>query len=83
MKTKPSRAAVTISMPEDMAKDYENLAKKLAKNKSVLFREMFLAYKRQHLKEEFQELQTYGAEIARQKGILTESDVEKIVFQGR
>ena len=83
MKTKKMRAAVTISMPQDMAEEYENLAKSLAKNKSVLFREMFLAYKRQRLKEEFMELQAYGSERARAKNIFTESDIEDIVFKGR
>lgn len=83
MKTKKTRAAVTISMPKDMAEEYEKLARKLAKNKSVLFREMFLAYKRQNLKEEFRDLQTYGADLAQKKGIFTESDVEKLVFERR
>ena len=49
MKKKKTRAAVTISMPQDMAEEYDKLAKRLAKNRSVLFREMFLAYKRQNL----------------------------------
>ena len=83
MKTKKTRVAVTISMPQDMAEEYDRLAKRLAKNRSMLFREMFLAYKRKNLKEKFQELQTYGAALAQKKGILTESDVEKLVFEGR
>jgi len=83
MKAKKRRVAVTISMPQDMAEQYDKLAKRLAKNRSMLFREMFLAYKRQNLKEKFQELQTYGAALAQKQGILTESDVEKLVFEGR
>jgi metal-responsive CopG/Arc/MetJ family transcriptional regulator len=83
MKTKKPRIAITISMPQDMAEEYDKIAKRLAKNRSVLFREMFLSYKRQILKEEFRELQTYGTASAQQKGIFTESDVEKLVFQGR
>ena len=67
MKPKKTRAAVTISMPQDMAEEYDKLAKRLAKNRSVLFREMFLTYKRQSLKEEFQELQTYGVALAHKK----------------
>ena len=77
------RKAVTISMPQDMAEEYETLAKNLAKNRSVLFREMFTAYKRQKLNEEFRELQAYGTALSEQKGGFTESDVEKIVFKGR
>jgi metal-responsive CopG/Arc/MetJ family transcriptional regulator len=83
MKTKQTRAAVTISMPQDMAEEYDKLAKRLAKNRSVLFREMFLAYKRQDLKKEFRELQTYGVAVAQKKRLFTESDVEKLVFEGR
>jgi len=83
MKTIKSRAAVTISMPQDMAEEYEYLSKRLSKNKSVLFREMFLAYKKHNLKMEFRELQTYGASLAQQNGIFTESDIEDLVFQGR
>lgn len=83
MKIKKTRAALTISMPQDMAEEYDRLAKKLAKNRSVLFREMFLAFKKTQLKEEFRELQTYGSGLAEQKGVFTESDVEKLVFEGR
>ncbi|HKI49397.1 MAG TPA: ribbon-helix-helix domain-containing protein [Desulfobacteria bacterium] len=80
MKSKNTRAAVTISMPQDMAEEYDRLAKRLAKNRSVLFREMFLAFKKQQLKEEFRELQIYGAGLAQQKEVFTESDVERLVF---
>ena len=83
MKTKKTRAAVTISMPQDMAEEYDKLSKRLAKNRSVLFREMFLAYKRQNLKEEFRELQTYGTALGKKRRLFKESDVEKLVFEGR
>ena len=83
MKMKKTRAAVTISMPQDMAEEYDKLAKRLAKSRSALFREIFLAYKRQDLKKEFRELQTYGAALAEKRGLFTESDVEKLVFERR
>ena len=83
MKMKKTRAAVTISMPREMAEEYDKLSKRLAKNRSVLFREMFLAYKRQNLKEEFRELQTYGTALAQKRRLFTESDVEKLVFERR
>ena len=83
MKIKKTRAAVTISMPQDMAEEYDKLSKRLAKNRSVLFREMFITYKRQNLKEECRELQTYGAALAQKRRLFTESDVEKLVFKGR
>jgi metal-responsive CopG/Arc/MetJ family transcriptional regulator len=83
MKTKKTRIAVTISMPQDIAKEYENLSRITAKNKSVLFREMFREYKQQILEKEFRELQTYGGATARKKGLFTEAEVEKLVYQGR
>ncbi len=64
-------------MPRNMAEEYDKLAKRLAKNRSALFREMFLTYKRQYMKKEFRELQTYGTALAQKRGLFTESDVEK------
>mgnify|MGYP000480475599 CR=1 FL=1 len=61
------RVAMTFSLPPDMAKEYENLAKKEAKNRSELFREMVQLYKRSILEKEFFELQRYGVALARKK----------------
>ena len=83
MNHKNRRKAITISMPQDMAEEYEKMAKSLAKNRSILFREMFIAYKRQKLKEDFREFQAYGTALSKEKRIFTESDVEKLVFKGR
>ena len=80
---KRRRVAMTISLPPEMAQDYERLAQQQAKNKSQLFRDMFLLYKEQALEKEFFELQRYGTKLAREKGVLTEEDVERIVFEGR
>ena len=83
MQSKKKRVAVTISMPRDMAEEYDSLSKQMAKNRSVLFREMFLVFKKQTLEKEFRELQTYGVARAREKELFSESDVEKLVFQRR
>ena len=80
---KRRRVTMTISIPPEIAKDYEWLAQKEAKNRSQLFRDTFLLYKEQALEKEFFELQRYGAKSAKLKGILTEKDVERIVFEGR
>ncbi len=81
MKTR--RVAVTISLPPEIARDYEKIADQEAKNKSQLFRDMFLLYKQKNLELEFFDLQRYGAKMAREKDILTEKDVERIVFEDR
>ena len=80
---KKRRVAVTISLNPEIAKDYEKIADQEAKNKSQLFRDMFSFYREKTLEREFFDLQRYGAERAREKGILTEKDVEKIVLEGR
>jgi metal-responsive CopG/Arc/MetJ family transcriptional regulator len=80
---KRRRVALSISLPPEIARDYEVLARRLAKNKSQLFREMFQAYRENAVKSEFFDLQRYGAATARKKGIFTEKDVERLVFEGR
>jgi metal-responsive CopG/Arc/MetJ family transcriptional regulator len=77
------RAAITISLPPEIAEDYERVAQKEAKNRSQLFRDMFLLYKKEVAEQEFFELQRYGSKLAKGKSILTEKDVERIVFEGR
>lgn len=77
------RVALTVSVPRPLAKKFERLAKAEAKNKSQLFRDMFRTYEQHRLEEEFFELQRYGARQARKKGILTEADVEALVFEDR
>ncbi len=80
---KRRRVAMTVSLPPEIAEDYERLAQQQAKNKSQLFREMFFLYKEQTLEKEFFELQRYGTKLARRRGVLTEEDVERIVFEDR
>ena len=80
---KRPRVPVTVSLPSNLAESFERLAKAEAKNKSQLFREMLAVYERRRREEQFHELQRYGVKKARKKGILTEDDVEKLVFQGR
>jgi metal-responsive CopG/Arc/MetJ family transcriptional regulator len=80
---KRRRIAMTVSIPPEIANDYEKIAEQEAKNKSQLFRDMFLLYKKKAREKEFFELQRYGARKARGKGIITEEDVERIVFKDR
>jgi metal-responsive CopG/Arc/MetJ family transcriptional regulator len=80
---KHSRVPVTVSLPSNLAENFDRLAKAEAKNKSQLFREMLTVYEQRRREEHLHELQRYGAKKARKKRVLTEADVEKLVFQGR
>lgn len=76
------RVAMTISVPPDVAEEYEKIAGEKGETKSQLFRDMFSLYRREKLEEEFYGLQRYGARQAR-KLKLNEKDIERVVFRGR
>ena len=78
-----NRVAVTISIPPRLAEDYDRLARITAKNRSQLFREMFELYRQSREEEALRNLQRYGRRKARERGILTERDVERLVFEDR
>ena len=72
-----------FSVPPEVAEEYEQLAKRERRSKSELFREMFATYKAKREEEEFFRLQKRMSRRARTKGVLTEKDVERLVFQDR
>lgn len=78
-----NRVAVTISIPQQLADEYNRLARAAAKNRSQLFREMFEIYRQRQEEETLRSLQRYGHRKARERGILSERDVERLVFEDR
>lgn len=80
---KRGRVPVTLSVPSALATKLEKLAKDEAQNKSQLFREMVSVYEQRRREDEFLALQRYSAKQARKKSVLTEADVESLVFQDR
>ena len=83
MSARRGRVAVTISIPPAVVKEYDRIARATGKNRSELFQEMFDTYRRARGEEVFAELQRYGAQKARERGIRTERDVERLVFEDR
>ena len=80
---KHARVPITVSLPSNLAENFEKLAKAESKNKSQLFREMLTTYERRRREERFLDLQRYGVKKARKKSILTDADIGKLVFQSR
>ena len=76
------RVVMTLSVPPDTAKEYRKLAKAKGETISQLFRQVFSLYKEEKLREEFLQLQRYGAKKVRGLKI-TEKDIEKLIFEGR
>ncbi len=77
------RKVLSLSLPPSLYKEYEKLAKKSGKNKSQLFREMIFLYEKEKMKDDFYKIQRKISKVVRKKGIYTEEDVEKIVFEER
>ena len=76
-------AVLGFSVSPALAKEYEQLAKREGTSKSDLFRRMVNTYKAERQEQEFFALQRKMSRRARQAGVLTEEDVERIVFEDR
>jgi hypothetical protein len=80
----PRRTRVLgFSVSPEIANEYERLARHEGRSKSELFREMIAAYKAKRAEEEFLKLQARMSRRARAQGVLTEKDVERLVFEDR
>ena len=79
------RTAKTIgfSVPPEVKKEIDTLAKKEGMTKSELFREMIRAYKQLRREKEFFAIQRKVSSRVRREGLLTEEEIEKLVLEGR
>ncbi|MHB8882345.1 MAG: ribbon-helix-helix protein, CopG family [Thermodesulfovibrionales bacterium] len=67
----------TISLPPDLANEAERLAKEEGKTLSAIIQDALRLARRDKMKKEFQGMQGYWSKKARDKGILTEKDLER------
>lgn len=67
----------TISLPPEIAKEVENLAREEGKSVSAIIQDALRLAKKQRLKKEFRNIQGYWSAKAKEKGILTERDIKK------
>ncbi len=67
----------TISLPPELAEEIEMIAEEEGKTVSSVIQDALRSMKKQRLKKEFYQLQGYWSNKAKQKGILTEQDLEK------
>ena len=78
-----STKVLSISVPERLAEELDRMAAEEGVSKSELFRSMVKAYKRERAAADFLELQRRLAPKAQARGIKTEEDVDRIVFEDR
>ncbi len=76
-------AVLGFSVSPALAREYERLAEREGTTKSDLFRRMVNTYKAECEEQEFFALQRKMARRSRKQGVLTEEDVERIVFEDR
>lgn len=67
----------TISLPPDLASEAETIAKEEGKTLSAFIQDALRLARKEKMKREFQDMQGYWSRKARDKGILTEKDLER------
>jgi CopG family transcriptional regulator / antitoxin EndoAI len=72
---------LNIALPEDLIKKVDELAKKEFRNRSDLIREALRSYIKSS--EKWEELFSYGTSVAKNLGLTTEEEVDKIVAESR
>ncbi len=76
-KLMPTVVKKTISLPIELAREIEAIASEEGKTVSAVIQDALRLAKRERLKREFYQLQGYWSKKAREKGILTEKDLER------
>lgn len=67
----------TISLPPDLSKELEEIAQEEGKTISAVIQEALRVAKRERLKSRFLDTQQFWTKKAKEKGILTERDLQK------
>ena len=67
----------TISLPSDLAREAEELASEEGKTLSAVIQDALRVARRERLKRGFKEIQGYWSRKAKEKGILSEKDLER------
>jgi len=67
----------TISLPPDLAREVEEIAREEKKPVSAAIQDALRAARKERLKGEFYEVQNYWSRKAKEKGVLTEKDLER------
>jgi len=72
----------TISLPPELAKEAEETAQAEGKTVSAVIQDALRLARRERLKAELKEIQTFWSDRAKEKGVLTEEDLERFLREG-
>jgi metal-responsive CopG/Arc/MetJ family transcriptional regulator len=67
----------TISLPADMAREAQEMAREQGRTLSAVIQDALRLATRERLRAEYSHAQGFWSRKAREKGILTEKDLEK------
>jgi len=67
----------TISLPPDLAREVEEMAREEGKPVSAVIQDALRQAKRERLKRNFYQVQGFWSRKAKEKGILSEKDLER------
>ena len=67
----------TISLPPKLAKEVEDISREEGKPLSALIQDALRLARKERIKKEFYQIQDYWSRKAKEKGILTEKDLER------
>ena len=73
----PRAIKKTISLPFELAQEVEELAREERKTVSAVVQDALKVLKKESLKKEFYQIQKYWSSKAKEKGILTEKDLDR------
>lgn len=67
----------TISLPPKLAKEVEEIAREEGKPLSAVIQDALRLARKERIKKEFYQIQDYWSRKAKEKGILTEKDLDR------
>lgn len=77
----PTAVRKTISLPPDLAREAEEQARAEGKTLSAVVQDALRTRRQVRLKRELRELQGYWSRKARERGLLTEEDLERYLAE--
>lgn len=72
-----------FSVPAELAARVERIAREEGRSKSELFRAMVRLYESQRGIAAFEEVAEYGRGRARERGVRSEADVDRLIHEAR
>lgn len=67
----------TISLPPKLAKEVEDISREEGKPLSAVIQDALRLARKERIKKEFYQIQDYWSRKAKEKGILSEKDLER------